>query len=55
MKLVFFETPLFTRILPDYLDDEAYQQLQQALIARPEAGSVMRKAIQNELVARRQT
>jgi len=41
MKLVFFETPLFTRLLPDYLDDEAYSELQQTLAAEPEAGDVM--------------
>ncbi len=41
MKLVFFETPLFTRLLPDYLDDEAYSKLQQTLAAEPEAGDVM--------------
>lgn len=41
MKLVFFETPLFTRLLPDYLDDEAYSELQQALATEPEAGDVM--------------
>lgn len=41
MKPVFFETPLFTRLLPDYLDDEAYSELQKALAANPEAGEVM--------------
>lgn len=41
MKLVFFETPIFTRLLPDYLDDEAYSELQQTLAPEPEAGDVM--------------
>ena len=41
MKLVFFETPLFTRLLPDYLDDEAYSELQQALTINPRAGDLM--------------
>jgi len=41
MKLVFFETPLFTRLLPDYLDDEAYSELQRSLVANPETGEVM--------------
>lgn len=41
MQLVFFETPLFTRLLPDYLDDEAYRRLQQSLLADPESGVVM--------------
>ena len=41
MKLVFFETPLFTRLLPDYLNDESYQALQRALLENPEWGDVM--------------
>lgn len=41
MKLVFFETPLFTRVLADYLNDEAYRDLQKALIENPELGDVM--------------
>ena len=41
MKLVFFETPVFTRLLPDYLSDEAYRALQQALLENPEVGEVM--------------
>ncbi|MDE2089979.1 MAG: toxin [Gammaproteobacteria bacterium] len=41
MKLVFLETPLFTRLLPEYLDDEAYRNLQGALLENPERGEVM--------------
>jgi hypothetical protein len=41
MKLVFFETPLFSRLLPDYLNDDAYRDLQNALIENPELGDVM--------------
>jgi len=41
MKLVFFETPLFTRLLPNYLDDEGYRSLQRALLENPERGDVM--------------
>ena len=41
MKLVFFETPLFTRRLPDYLNDDLYQALQRALLENPELGDVM--------------
>jgi hypothetical protein len=41
MKLVFFETPLFSRILPDYLGDDGYRDLQKALLANPELGEVM--------------
>lgn len=41
MKLVFYETPLFTRLLPAYLGDEEYRLLQEALMADPEKGPVM--------------
>jgi len=41
MKLVFFETPLFTRLLSDYLDDQGYRALQQALLENPQMGDLM--------------
>lgn len=41
MQIVFFETPLFTRLLPNYLDDDGYQRLQNALLVNPEKGDVM--------------
>jgi len=41
MNLVFFETLVFTRLLPDYLGDEAYRALQEALLENPELGAVM--------------
>ena len=41
MFVVFFETPLFTRLLPDYLDDDGYRRLQKALLENPEKGDVM--------------
>ncbi len=41
MELVFFETPIFTRQLPDYLHDESYRTLQRALLENPEIGKVM--------------
>lgn len=41
MKLVFFETPVFTRLLADYLTDESYSRLQRALMNNPELGDVM--------------
>ena len=41
MKLVFFETPLFTRLLKDYLNDESYRALQRVLLENPELGDVM--------------
>lgn len=41
MRLVFIETPVFTRLRPDYLDDEGYRTLQKALLVNPTAGHVM--------------
>ena len=41
MKLAFLETPLFTRLLGDYLTDESYRELQRALMENPEMGDVM--------------
>jgi len=39
--ITFIETPAFTRMLPDYLDDEAYTALQWALVLHPETGAVV--------------
>lgn len=41
MRATFFETRRFTETLPDYLDDEAYRELQAYLLDNPEAGDVM--------------
>lgn len=41
MKLVFFETPVFTRYLFDYLSEEGYRDLQNALLNNPECGDVI--------------
>jgi len=38
MKLLFLETPLFTRLVGDYLSEESYRALQQALMENPEIG-----------------
>ncbi len=41
MNLVFLETPIFSRLLPDYMDDESYRWLQEALLTNPEIGDVI--------------
>jgi hypothetical protein len=38
----FIETKLFTRLVTEYLSDEEYCRLQEALIADPNAGDVIR-------------
>ena len=40
--LTFVETKQFTALVPQYLSDEDYAALQQALVARPDAGDVIR-------------
>ena len=37
----FIETKLFTRFVQDYLPDQEYSELQNALMANPEAGDVV--------------
>jgi hypothetical protein len=37
----FVETKLFTRLVQDYLSDDEYSKLQQALLANPDAGAVI--------------
>lgn len=41
MKATFVELPPFERLRAEYLDDEAYRELQLALMANPEAGDVI--------------
>lgn len=41
MKLVFLETPSFTRHLREYLTDDSFRELQRKLMEKPEMGSVM--------------
>jgi len=38
----FVETKLFTRLVQEYLSDDEYSKLQQALIANPEIGAIIR-------------
>jgi hypothetical protein len=37
----FVETRLFTKLVQEYLSDDEYGELQQALVANPEAGDVI--------------
>ena len=38
----FIETRLFTKLVQDYLTDDEYVELQQALLGNPDAGAVIR-------------
>jgi mRNA-degrading endonuclease RelE of RelBE toxin-antitoxin system len=41
MKLTFIETPVFTELVTDLLEDEDYQQMQEYLLIYPTAGDVI--------------
>ena len=41
IPLEFIEAPVFTRLLPRYLSDDEYRELQLHLAADPEAGDVI--------------
>ena len=41
MKALFVELPAFERYRPDYLTDEAFRGLQNAMLKYPEAGDVI--------------
>ena len=38
---IFIESSIFARVLPAYLDDDEYSELQQYLIQNPEAGQIV--------------
>lgn len=40
--MVFIETSLFSRLLPDYLSDDEYRALQGHLVESPDSGAVIR-------------
>ena len=40
--VLFIETSLFTRLLPDYLTDDEYGVLQSYLMMKPDAGNLVR-------------
>lgn len=39
--MIFLETPIFTRQIQALVDDDQYQELQEALIAHPDAGDLI--------------
>ena len=39
--MVFLETPVFTRQIRELVGDDQYRQLQETLVARPDAGDVI--------------
>jgi hypothetical protein len=41
MQAIFFETRSFTEFLPEYLTDDEYRDLQEALLKNPTSGNVM--------------
>lgn len=43
-QMVFIETTLFTRLLPNYMDDDEYRTLQAYLTEHPEAGDLIKES-----------
>lgn len=39
--MIFIESPIFSKYLHDYLDDEGYSALQQTLVLRPDTGKII--------------
>ena len=40
--MIFIETSIFTKILPNYLSDDEYRGLQSYLLQKPDAGDLVR-------------
>tara|TARA_B110000091_G_scaffold184331_1_gene203532 strand:- start:144 stop:455 length:312 start_codon:yes stop_codon:yes gene_type:complete len=40
--MIFIETSIFTKILPNYLSDDDYRGLQSYLLQKPDAGDIVR-------------
>ena len=40
--MIFIETSIFTKVLPNYLSDEDYRGLQTYLLQKPDAGDIVR-------------
>ena len=55
--LTFVETKLFTELVSDYFTDDEYAVLQNAIVANPEAGDVIRGSggVRKTAVGRRRT
>jgi len=41
VRVVFLETPVFTRQIRDLVDDDRYRELQATLVVRPDAGDLI--------------
>ncbi|MGH1463433.1 MAG: hypothetical protein ACRBB6_15515 [Neptuniibacter sp.] len=41
MKLVFKETPIFTKLITDLLSDDEYKELQLHLVEKPDSGDLI--------------
>jgi hypothetical protein len=40
-EMIFQETPVFTKLIQDLMDDDLYRQLQNFLLEQPDAGDVI--------------
>ena len=42
--MVIIETPIFTRLIKELMSDDDYRRLQEALIQRPDMGSIIQSS-----------
>lgn len=42
--MVIIETPIFTRLIKEMMNDDEYRELQEALVSRPDSGSLIKKS-----------
>jgi len=42
--MVIIETPIFTRIITEVMNDDEYRELQEALVIRPNCGDLIKKS-----------
>ena len=41
-NMIIIETPIFSRLIQEFMSDDDYRLLQEALITRPDAGAIIR-------------
>jgi hypothetical protein len=42
--MIIIETPIFTRLIKELMSDDEYRVLQEALIQRPDLGSIIKSS-----------
>jgi len=42
--MVIIETPIFTKLIKEFMNDDEYKDLQEALVSRPDRGSLIKNS-----------